>query len=90
MSPVLNPNIDRERDVCLVWKLIYSPETGLKKGDICTFVHPFKPDKILVKRVAGLERDFVRTAAHGTIMVPAGRLWAKSDEPFRGTGRFPT
>ena len=83
MSPTLNPNVDKERDICLVWKLTYSPQTGLKKGDIVTFIHPFDPMMTLVKRVAGLESDFV-TGKKGSLVVPAGKMWVRSDESFRG------
>jgi signal peptidase I len=78
MSPTLNPHTDKERDIVLIWKT-----DNVQVNELCFFLNPFDAGMSLVKRVTGLEGDwmFYRNR-HAT--VPTGHVWVQADESFRG------
>lgn len=80
MSPALNPNTDKERDVLLVRR----GHGYLRKGDVVVVISPFDPSLKLIKRVAGVAGDVVynENGKPGLkrFLVPHGRVWLLSDD----------
>ncbi|KAK3943807.1 LexA/Signal peptidase [Diplogelasinospora grovesii] len=82
MYPFLNStyNESTKRDLCLVYKLY--AQQNLERGMCVTFRSPTDPDKIVVKRIVGLEGDIVRTKPpypNEYIRVPEGHIWVEGD-----------
>lgn len=83
MSPCLNPNTDKERDIVAVdaWTPAVRA-TGLfdpyipEKGSIVLATHPEHYNLTIVKRVAATAGEYV-----GSVQVPLGSVWLASDEP---------
>ena len=82
MCPTLNPLERRFSDLVLVRKLGIS---SLKKGDLVTLKSPRDPKETLVKRVKGVEGDFVRTRSYKTryVTIPRGHVWIEGDNSDR-------
>ena len=82
MCPTLNPLERRFSDLVLVRK---SGISSLKKGDLVTLKSPRDPKETLVKRVKGVEGDFVRTRAYKTryVTIPRGHVWVEGDNADR-------
>lgn len=79
MSPALNPNTDKERDVLLLLR----GHRGVRKGDVVAFVSPFDPSLKLIKRVAAVAGDVVYNEqgkqGRKRFLVPHGKVWLLSD-----------
>lgn len=46
---------------------------------------PMEPEKVVIKRVVGLEGDVIRTrksCAERVVTVPQGQVWVEGDEAF--------
>lgn len=83
MQPLLNPAYLYNRgktDWVLQNKLALSFE-GIRKGDIVTFITPYDPRQMAVKRIIGMEGDLVRTRKDRdtSIIVPEGHVWVEGD-----------
>lgn len=62
MQPVLNPNVRKSDYVFMSsWA---ARNYDIRRGDIVAFVSPKKPDETLIKRVIGLEGDFIPTLGY--------------------------
>jgi signal peptidase I len=72
MAPIVNPNIDKERDVLLT-KITKNP----KVGDIVVFRSISNPELMMCKRVIGLEGDFGTDRNGNTVQIPIGRMWVE-------------
>jgi signal peptidase I len=79
MSPTLNPNDDKERDVVLVLKT-----NQVNINDICLLKHPMDLNLTLIKRIRGLPGDWAFYQNRGQT-VPEGFVFVQSDEPYRTT-----
>ena len=82
MCPTLNPLERRFSDLVVVKK---SGLGSLKKGDLVTLKSPRDPKEILVKRVKGVEGDFVRTRSYRMryVTIPTGHVWVEGDNAER-------
>ncbi|KAI8899905.1 peptidase S24/S26A/S26B/S26C [Globomyces pollinis-pini] len=78
MSPTLNPNTDKCRDIVLVLKT-----KQVERNKIYLLTHPNNPNLTLIKRIVGEETDLFWFGGK-SVNVPEGAIWVESDEPYRG------
>ncbi|XP_030588125.1 mitochondrial inner membrane protease subunit 2 [Archocentrus centrarchus] len=80
MQPFLNPEGGSECDVVLLnrWSV---RNYQVQRGDIVSIVSPRNPKQKIIKRVIGLEGDFIRTLGYKNryIRVPDGHFWIEGD-----------
>ena len=72
MSPLVNPNIDKERDILLT-RVTKNPQVG----DIVIFKSKSNPELLMCKRVVALEGDFGTDRNGNPIQIPVGRIWVE-------------
>ncbi|KAH0612632.1 uncharacterized protein H6S33_009012 [Morchella sextelata] len=77
MSPTLKD------DLILVqrWRVV----ENLRRGQVVLYRSPMEPEKVVIKRVVGLEGDVIRTrksCPEPIITVPQGQVWVEGDEAF--------
>ena len=80
MQPALNPDSSNHKDVIFLNKwAIRSFEVS--RGDIVCFISPKNPERVLIKRVIGLENDVVSTKGYTTkfVRIPEGHCWVEGD-----------
>ncbi|KAF1345073.1 peptidase S24/S26A/S26B/S26C, partial [Delphinella strobiligena] len=88
MNPSLSPTYHEtgERDYLLLRK--WNPTGNLKRGDVISLYTPHKPEVLGIKRVIGVEGDWVwhlmgdmhdRDSSKRRIMVPQGHVWVEGD-----------
>lgn len=84
MCPTLNPVGGRFSDLVLVSKCKCGI-SSLKHGDLVTLTSPRNPKETLVKRIKGMEGDYVETRSYKTrhVIVPSGHLWIEGDNSER-------
>ncbi|THV08687.1 LexA signal peptidase [Dendrothele bispora CBS 962.96] len=85
MQPTLNPDSSLWRDVALFDRFSIYAKQKYKRGDIVALKSPTDPNRILVKRIIGLEGDIVKTLPpypDPEVTVPQGHAWIEGDEPF--------
>ncbi|KAI6660250.1 Mitochondrial inner membrane protease subunit 2 isoform X4 [Oopsacas minuta] len=82
MCPTLNPVERRFSDLVLVRKLGIN---SLKTGDLITLTSPRDPKETLVKRITGVEGEYIRTRSYKTryLTVPRGHVWVEGDNANR-------
>ncbi|XP_023204741.1 mitochondrial inner membrane protease subunit 2 isoform X1 [Xiphophorus maculatus] len=80
MQPFLNPDVGAQSDVVLLnrWSV---RNYQVQRGDIVSVVSPRNPKQKIIKRVIGLEGDFIRTLSYKNryVRVPDGHLWIEGD-----------
>ena len=83
MQPALNPgdrgHRDAHSDWCLVskWRrIVHNP--GFERGDVVTLAAP-DGSRNLVKRVVGLEGDWIHAADGRQVYITRGLCWVESD-----------
>ncbi|XP_077592107.1 mitochondrial inner membrane protease subunit 2 isoform X1 [Stigmatopora nigra] len=80
MQPFLNPDGASECDVVLLnrWSV---RKYQVQRGDIVSVMSPRNPEQKIIKRVIGLEGDFIRTLSYKKrhVRVPDGHLWIEGD-----------
>lgn len=59
MAPSLSPSYHETGAKDYIVTRKYLPTADLKRGDVVTFWSPVKPDKLVCKRITGLEGDVV-------------------------------
>ncbi|KAK4999742.1 hypothetical protein LTR66_001286 [Elasticomyces elasticus] len=76
MTPALSPdhNTSGTQDWIVLWKM--QPTNNIKRGDIVSYLSPHDVDKIVVKRVIGLDGD--------TVLLDQRRRSAMPPEKQRG------
>lgn len=86
MKPTLNPdNSLGWTDFVLIWKYGVKNAEKLHVGDVVLLRSPKNPDRILVKRVLGVEGDEIITRSpypRPTAKIPASHLWVEGDNVF--------
>ncbi|XP_020774810.1 mitochondrial inner membrane protease subunit 2 isoform X1 [Boleophthalmus pectinirostris] len=79
MQPSLNPE-GSDSDVVLLnrWSV---RNFQVQRGDIVSVVSPRNPQQKIIKRVIGLEGDFIRTLGYKNryVKVPDGHFWIEGD-----------
>lgn len=87
MAPTFNPGTETTtNDVVLVQKYNVKKPNLLQKGDIVMFRSPTHPEKILTKRVIGVQGDLVKprdlTYPKESTQIPRNHLWVEGDNSF--------
>ncbi|XP_061578209.1 mitochondrial inner membrane protease subunit 2 [Cololabis saira] len=84
MQPSLNPEGESECDVVLLnrWSV---RNFQVQRGDIVSIVSPRNPKQKIIKRVIGLEGDFIRTMGYKNryVRIPDGHFWIEGDHHGR-------
>ncbi|CAM9288177.1 unnamed protein product [Laminaria digitata] len=85
MQPTLNLGLDSDAsnpELDVVWqdKLSISRHT-YERGSIVIFRNPFEPKERMVKRLIGIDGDWVRPMGnkHEVLRVPQGHCWVEGD-----------
>ncbi|KAL7402892.1 hypothetical protein ABVT39_021320 [Epinephelus coioides] len=80
MQPSLNPDGALSCDVVLLnrWSV---RNYEVQRGDIVSIMSPKNPQQKIIKRVIGLEGDFIRTLGYKNryVRVPDGHFWIEGD-----------
>eukprot|EP00903_Cladosiphon_okamuranus_P018222 g16761.t1 len=86
MQPAINPHLDSQssssRDVDVVWQDKLSISRHMyERGSIIVFRNPFDPNERMVKRLIGVDGDWVRPRGnrHSVLRVPEGCCWVEGD-----------
>lgn len=83
MQPTLNPDTSLCRDVGLFDRVSVRLGKDIKRNDVVAFRSPLNKDCYFIKRVIGLEGDFVQTLPPypvPVVRVPQGHVWVEGDE----------
>ncbi|XP_056272707.1 mitochondrial inner membrane protease subunit 2 isoform X1 [Pseudoliparis swirei] len=80
MQPSLNPEGGSDCDVVLLnrWTV---RNYEVQRGDVVSVMSPKNPQQKIIKRVIGLEGDFIRTLSYKNrfVRVPDGHFWLEGD-----------
>lgn len=84
MAPALNPaTTTKFNDIVLVRKYFTKEPLSLQRGDIVLFRSPLDPEKILTKRIVGLQGEVVRTRCPPypkiETTIPRNHYWVEGD-----------
>ncbi|RDB22799.1 Mitochondrial inner membrane protease subunit 2 [Hypsizygus marmoreus] len=85
MQPTLNPDSSAWRDVGIFDRFRVGLSHDFHRDDIVALRSPENRDRMLVKRIVGVEGDLVRTLPpypDSVVRVPPGHVWIEGDEPF--------
>ncbi|KAK6457911.1 peptidase S24/S26A/S26B/S26C [Scheffersomyces xylosifermentans] len=87
MTPTFNPGTETTtKDIVLVRKYNLKKPESLKRGDVILFRSPSDPEKVLTKRVVGLQGDTVKPKhppyPKDETRVPRNHLWVEGDNSF--------
>lgn len=86
MTPAFNPGTETlTNDVALVQKFGMKNKENLYRGDIILFRSPIDPEKILTKRIVGLQGDSINCLAKypkATTTIPRNHFWVEGDNEF--------
>ena len=87
MTPTFNPGTETTtKDIVLVRKYNLKQPGSFARGDVVLFRSPLNPEKILTKRVTGLQGDVIRPRAppypKEEIIIPRNHLWVEGDNTF--------
>ncbi|KAI5839324.1 mitochondrial inner membrane peptidase complex catalytic subunit 2 [Morchella snyderi] len=77
----MNPTLSDDRILVWRWRAI----ENLRRGQVVLYRSPMDPEKVVVKRVVGLEGDVIRTrkpCPERVVTVPEGQVWVEGDEAF--------
>lgn len=81
MRPTFNPT-DSTQDWVFLWKMGLRGHDGIKVDDVVLFRSPQNPEKVLCKRVKGVQGDMVLTRhpyPRDQCHVPRSHLWVEGD-----------
>ncbi|CAM4734738.1 unnamed protein product [Leuciscus chuanchicus] len=80
MQPSLNPDGGSSPDVVLLnrWTV---RNYQVQRGDVVSVLSPKNPQQKIIKRVIGIEGDFIKTLGYKNrfVRVPDGHLWIEGD-----------
>lgn len=87
MAPTLNPGTDTtQNDVVLIRKYNLKGPDSLKRGDVVMFHSPSDPEKLVTKRVVGLQGDVIiprsKMYPRSQARIPRNHLWVEGDNAF--------
>lgn len=87
MSPTFNPGTDSTtKDVVLIRKYDLKWSTSLNRGDVVMFRSPEDPEKLVTKRVIGLQGDVILPRSElypkKQALIPRNHLWVEGDNAF--------
>ncbi|RPA85942.1 LexA/Signal peptidase [Ascobolus immersus RN42] len=87
MSPTLStradtssPSSDKRTQRDLVLLSHFNAHNEASRGEIISFISPLDPERVLVKRVVGVEGDLLLEGRRGRVVeVPKGYVWVEGD-----------
>ncbi|KAG7663744.1 uncharacterized protein J8A68_002753 [[Candida] subhashii] len=84
MTPTFNPGTETTtNDIVIVQKFNLKKPSSLDRGDIIMFRSPSNPEKLLTKRVIGLQGDLIRPKSppypKPEVRIPRNHLWVEGD-----------
>lgn len=87
MAPTLNPGTENKtKDIALVQKFNLKKPNSLSRGDVIMFRSPQDPEKLVTKRVVGLQGDTIMTKSppypKPQTKVPRNHVWVEGDNAF--------
>ncbi|GEQ68753.1 hypothetical protein JCM33374_g2421 [Metschnikowia sp. JCM 33374] len=87
MSPTFNPGTEStSKDVVLMRKYNLKWPTSLSRGDVVMFRSPEDPEKLVAKRVIGLQGDVILPRSDQYpkkhALIPRNHLWVEGDNAF--------
>lgn len=87
MAPTFNPGTESSaKDVVLVQKFNLKWPGSLAVGDVVMFRSPNDPEKLVTKRVIGLQGDLIlpreKTYPRSLVLIPRNHLWVEGDNAF--------
>lgn len=86
MAPTFNPATESTtKDVVLVQKHSLLKPGALSRGDIVMFRSPGDPEKLVTKRIVGVQGDLIlprATYPRSQARVPRNHLWVEGDNAF--------
>jgi inner membrane protease subunit 2 len=80
MRPTFNPQ--KTQDWVLLWKFGLRGHNGLRVNDVILFRSPTNPEKVLCKRIKGVQGDMVLTRypyPREQCHIPRNHLWVEGD-----------
>lgn len=85
MQPSLNPDSSKTDYVFLCSFLVRNLDLDLERGDVVSLISPKNPQQKLIKRVVGLQGDFINTIGYKTphITVPEGHCWVEGKQRYK-------
>ena len=87
MTPTFNPGTSTmTKDIVLVQKYNIKKPGSLSRGDIIMFRSPENPEKLLTKRVVGIQGDIIRPKSppypKSEVKIPRNHFWVEGDNSF--------
>lgn len=87
MSPTFNPGTESTtKDVVLVRKFNLKKPNSLDIGDVVMFRSPSDPERLLTKRIIGLQGDLIfprdPNYPKRQALIPRNHLWVEGDNAF--------
>lgn len=86
MTPTFNPGTESLiNDIALVKKFGLKNKNNLTRGDIIIFRSPLDPEKILTKRIIGMQGDSINCLPKypkPTTTIPRNHYWVEGDNEF--------
>lgn len=87
MTPTFNPSTDStSHDIVLIQKFKIKKAGDIQRGDIVMFRSPQEPEKLLTKRVVGIQGDkvFPKNPPYpkSEAIVPRNHIWVEGDNSF--------
>lgn len=87
MAPTFNPGLEStSKDVVLVRKFNLRKPGSLQIGDVVMFRSPSDPERLLTKRVIGLQGDLIfprdPNYPKKTAVIPRNHVWVEGDNAF--------
>lgn len=87
MAPTFNPAVaTKSEDVVIIQKFNLKAPNALSRGDIVMFRSPTNPEKLVTKRVIGVQGDTIvpRKALYpkSRTIIPRNHLWVEGDNAF--------
>lgn len=87
MAPTFNPGTETtKKDVVLIQKYNLKSPDSLQRGDVVMFRSPLDPEKLVTKRVVGLQGDVIiprkKSYPRSQALIPRNHLWVEGDNAF--------
>lgn len=86
MTPTFNPGTETTtKDIVLIKKYNLRAPSSLQRGDIVMLRSPYNPEKLLTKRIIGVQGDQIRPRdeyPRKQAKIPRNHLWVEGDNPF--------
>lgn len=87
MAPTFNPGtLSLDKDIVVIQRYALKKPNCLQRGDVVMFRSPLNPEKLLTKRVVGLQGDVIMAKSppypRDQARIPRNHLWLEGDNAF--------